>query len=133
MTSKNPKTVVIATRADARSLATVATAFTEKRIPIKSRSHLNYLIIETFCESLVRGNVVARVESTDEAVRILTSIGINFEESLQRNVKALARQISSEQAIEEATTMPQTIVPQSKVDEALEKFRMLDSENKQGE
>jgi len=120
---KAPKTVVLAARVDARNLATIVTAFTDKKIPIKSRSHLNSLIIETFCESLVKGDIVDRINSTEEALEILASIGIDFEVTLQKNILAIAKQISSEKALEEVGLGLDGIVPKGKVDEALRRFK----------
>jgi len=125
MNLKTTKTVVVVARVDARSLATIATAFAEKKILIKSRSHLNSLIIETFCSSLVDSDIVTRVKTTDEALDILMSLGIGFEKSLQRCLVSLAKQIDIEQAIDGVDENLQGVegVTKSKLGEALNLYK----------
>lgn len=124
------KTVVVSARVDARSLATIAIAFADKKILVKSRSHLNSLIIETFCDSLVERSVVTRIKTTEEAVEILLGLNVGFEESLRRKVSALASQINSENAIEGISENLQgaPVVTKSKVDEALKVMKESEEE-----
>ncbi len=129
MTLARSRKISVEARVDARSLATIASAFSEKNIPITSRSQLVSTIIETFCDSLVSSKVVTAVDSTAKALQILDHVGIRFTDFSRRNLRALALQIQSERALDNLVDVEQLdeeLTP-ALIDEALQKYQSVGS------
>ncbi len=125
MASIKGRKISVEARVDPRSLATIASALSQKNIPISSRSQLVSIIIETFCRSLVDSNVVPMVESTTEALQVLERVGIRFTEFSRRNLRSLALQIHSERAIDnlaKTEDLDEVLTPEV-IDEALAKLQ----------
>ncbi len=126
MTLSKGRKIALEARVDPRSLATIATAFSKNNIPIASRSQLISLAVETFCDSLVSSNVVPWIESTAEALQVLSGVGIRFTEMSKRNLRAIALQINSERSLEGIGASQVDAVPEltpELIDEALLKFK----------
>lgn len=91
-----PKTAVLRVCCDARTLAAIAQFYDSQGENIRSRNHLGAMVFEDFLKLLLSNKVASSVETTDEAARILTRLGLTelVKQSMSR--KAFLDQLSVE-------------------------------------
>lgn len=100
-----PKTAVLSTRADIRSIATLAAFYESKGVRVTSRSNLLYIIIEDYSDLLVKKGLSPKIDSTVEAMQILSSLSLQVSSMQTKgaNRKELLKQISLEDIVAEST------------------------------
>ena len=88
-----PKTAVIGTRVDARSLAVIAKFFHDKLILPSTKSALVSMVIEGYKRIIIDNEWGEDIQYTDEALAVLRKLGFTFGEKGKR---ARARQMQYE-------------------------------------
>ena len=99
---KRPKTAVLSTRADIRSIAAIAAFYEAKDNKAHSRSHLLTMLIEDYHDLLIKNNLTTRIESTSEAMVVLTSLGLGMSSMRQSgaNRTHLFKQVKQDSIID---------------------------------
>jgi hypothetical protein len=98
---RRPKTAVLLTRCDLRSIATIAKFYQSRGIELSSKSGLVSRCVEDFCDLLVNNGKVDRFLSTSEARDYLAGIGLR-ELNRSGSDKAYLEQIQIENYIAES-------------------------------
>ncbi len=94
------RSLVVEGRVDPRSLAMIANSLTSNNIPIRSKSHLVSMIIESYADMLVSSKQASMV-STERAIEILASVGMHFQNNTKQKLNRISKQIGHERALEQ--------------------------------
>ena len=100
---KRPKTAVLSTRADIRSIAAIAAFYEARDNKAHSRSHLLTMLIEDYHDLLIKNGLTTRIESTSEAMIVLSALGLGMSSMKQSgaNRQNLLKQVTKESIMAE--------------------------------
>ncbi len=100
-----PKTAVLSTRADLRSIAALAAFYESNGIRPSSRSNLLYMVIEDYADLVIKKGLSPKIDSTTEAMQILSSLSLEVSsmQTTGANRRELLKQISLEDIVAEGT------------------------------
>lgn len=93
-----PRTIVIETRLDIRTIASLLRYFNSKALFPNTRASLLRLIAEGYANLLTSNNFMEMITATDEALNYMKTQGLPIGEVGQRGNMSLARQLQAEDA-----------------------------------
>lgn len=98
-----PKTGIVEARFDLRRAAAIAKYYAENKCPARTKSELVSHIIDDFYEVLLANNKVQEITSTEQAIELLSELGLMGFSSQGRGRRALAAQLKLESGLRETT------------------------------